>query len=61
MFTQSRNLDGALAWLPALNGDAVAERDADNFIDRQVGYDPDVWVVEIEDKQGRRWFEGDLI
>ncbi len=58
---QARDIEGKLGWLAALNGDLVAEADADSYIERQVRNDPDLWVVEIEDREGRRWFDGDEI
>lgn len=30
-----------------------AERDVDTAIDRQRGFDPDLWVIEVEDRAGR--------
>jgi hypothetical protein len=50
--TQSRDLDGRLTWQPVLDGALVAEADADEFIERQVAYDPDLWIIEIEMKAG---------
>ncbi|WP_298844314.1 DUF1491 family protein [uncultured Roseobacter sp.] len=30
-----------------------AESDLDAAIERQRGFDPDIWVIEVEDRQGR--------
>lgn len=58
VLVQTRDLDGALSWLPALDGKAVPEADADAYIARQTGYDPDLWVVEVETRNGDHGFEG---
>ena len=58
---QARDISGKLGWLAALNGDLIDEAAADSYIERQVRSDPDLWVVEIEDREGRRWFDGEEI
>ena len=31
--------------------------DAEARLRREIGFDPDVWIVEVEDRQGRRWLD----
>jgi len=45
---QRRNLDGALMWDTVLGDPPVPESEADAYIGRQTGYDPDLWVIEFE-------------
>jgi hypothetical protein len=58
VLTQTRDLDGVLCWLAALDGRLVAEPEADNYISRQTARDPDLWVVEVEARDGDHGFEG---
>lgn len=44
--------DGERRWLPMSGDAAVAEAEADAFIDRQIRYDEDLWVVEVEAPAG---------
>ncbi len=49
----ANSLDGGRQWRRATGDDLVAEADADAYIDRQLNMDPDIWVLEIEDREGR--------
>ncbi|MAI90325.1 DUF1491 family protein [Ponticaulis sp.] len=41
-------------WLPKA-GEWAKEFDVDEIVTRRKSYDPDVWVVEIEDRDGRNF------
>jgi len=61
VLTQTRDMDGRVAWMAAQQGALLAEADATAYIERQVKRDPDLWVIEVEDKQGRNPFEGKVL
>jgi hypothetical protein len=53
LYTEAFGQDGERLWIQPVSSDSEAELDA--YIARQRGYDPDLWVVEIEDRQGRHF------
>jgi len=61
ILTQIRDENGDLGWMNALKDERVAENDADAYIRRSVERDSDVWVIEIEDREGFNPFEGKVI
>lgn len=47
---------GARVWVTLAEGD---EAEVDAAIARQRGFDPDIWVVEVEDRAGRHLLDAD--
>lgn len=47
---------GERRWVTLAEG---AEADVDAASARQRGFDPDVWVIEVEDPRGRHMLDGD--
>ena len=58
VLSQALGMDGGLGWLAAFSGNRVPEAEADDYIARATGRDPDLWVVEIESPDGWHPFEG---
>ena len=51
LFQRSFDLmSGERQWVELAKG---AERDVDEAVTRQRGFDPDLWVIEVEDREGR--------
>lgn len=57
VFAPVRAGDGSLVWMQATGEGPVTEADADAYIEKQRKFDPDLWVVEIEDRQGRHFLQ----
>ncbi|RZJ95669.1 MAG: DUF1491 family protein [Brevundimonas sp.] len=53
LFTEAFGPDGERLWIQPVASETESELDA--YIQRQAGYDPDIWVIEIEDREGRHF------
>lgn len=58
LIQQQRDIYGTLGWMTLRGGQADNEAETDAFIRRSVDRDPDVWVIEVDDRQGKNPFEG---
>lgn len=58
LLSQVRDLDGRMGWMAAGGGQSLSDAEADQYIARAVARDPDLWVIEIEDRKGRNPFGG---
>jgi hypothetical protein len=45
-------------WQACLEREPASEGDADAYLARQVEFDPDIWIVVVEDRAGRHFLEG---
>lgn len=50
--------EGVRGWIAANAGAPMTPADAEAYIRRQADIDPDLWVIEIEDPQGRYALDG---
>ena len=60
LLIQSRDLDGAPLWRELFEGDAAAddiEAKIDAWLAKEAKIDPDLWIVEIDDKDGRTFLD----
>ncbi len=52
VLNQARRGEGELVWTKPL-GDSTDDAKAQAYFDKQIRFDPDIWIVEVEDRQGR--------
>jgi len=61
VLAQARGPDDRLLWMRATGPLPVAEAEADSYIARQRGRDPDLWVVEIESGSAETVIDGPIL
>jgi hypothetical protein len=61
VLSQVRTQDGARAWMRATGAAPVEQAAADDYVARQLGYDPDIWVLEFEAPDLRPPFEAIIL
>ena len=55
-----RGTEGELVWVKPL-GDAVDDAKASAWFEKQVRFDPDLWIVVIEDREGRSFVDEPIV
>jgi len=60
VLNQARDGKGNLVWAQPLGGWTPEARAAE-WCDKQVKFDPDLWIVEIEDRQGRAFVDEPIV
>jgi hypothetical protein len=60
VLSQARRGDGELVWVKPL-GEAVDEAKAAAWFEKQIKFDPDLWILEIEDREGRTFVDEPIV
>ena len=61
VLAQTRDLDGNQAWYAGTGPAPVDEAAADAYVERCRSRDRDLWVLEIDDRDGRLPFDAQII
>ncbi len=61
VFARTFTLDGDPAWRAASGEDPVDGEAVRSLIDREARFDPDLWVIEIEDRDRKYELDGPLV
>ena len=60
VLSQARRGEGELVWVKPL-GDSADDAAASAYFEKQMRYDPDLWIVEIEDRAGRTFVDEPVV
>ena len=60
VLSQARRGEGELVWVKPLD-DAASEEAARTYFEKQIKFDPDLWIVEIEDREGRSFVDEPVV
>ncbi len=56
LFIQSRDLEGRAIWREPFE-EVTDEAVIDRWLEKEASVDPDLWVIEIEDREGRAFLD----
>jgi hypothetical protein len=60
VLSQARRGDGELVWLRPV-GETCDEAKAVAYFEREKKFDPDLWIIEIEDREGRAFVDETVV
>jgi hypothetical protein len=61
ILTQVRDLNGRLTWMEVKEGAVMPGPDADAYVERAVNRDSDLWVIEVETRNGENPFDQEIV
>ena len=61
VLAETQDKAGRRAWFRGTGSSGVTEGEADGYIDRHRRRDPDLWVLEIDDREGRCPFDDPVL
>ena len=60
VLSQARAGEGELVWMRPL-GEVTDDEKASAYFEKQLKFDPDIWIVEIEDRQDRAFVDEKIV
>jgi hypothetical protein len=54
-------MTGEIVWSQAGDGEPMDDMTAFEYLEKQQKYDPDLWILEIEDPQEKYQFDGHFL
>jgi hypothetical protein len=60
VLSQTRRGEGELVWIKPL-GEVSDEAAVAKYFEKQVRFDPDLWIIEIEDRDGRAFVDEAIV
>ena len=60
VLSQARRGEGELVWVKPL-GETTDEAAASAWFEKQIKFDPDLWIVEIEDREARTFVDEPVV
>jgi hypothetical protein len=53
VLSQSRDAQGRQVWMGSNDAEPMPDADVEKYFERRIKSDPDIWIIEIEDRDGR--------
>ena len=60
VLNQARRGEGELVWTKPL-GERSDEAAVSRYLEKQIRFDPDLWILEIEDREGRAFVDDPIV
>ena len=57
LYEPAPSLDGERRWIRAHSAEWIDPADADARIQRQLRFDPDIWIVDVDARDGGHWLD----
>ena len=61
LLSRVSSLEGGVAWSWLSGPEPAFEAEVDAKLEKQVSFDPDLWIVEIEDREGRSFLDDPIL
>ncbi|MHA1569359.1 MAG: DUF1491 family protein [Alphaproteobacteria bacterium] len=57
VFSRAQSFDGGTEWRRSTGEDWISEEEVEKRLESEIRFDPDLWIVEVENPAGRNPFE----